>query len=131
MTSRSELLPWAVVAVIRRGTKVLAVWNRRYKGWTLPGGLVEPNETEREALARELEEETGLEIESARLRSFAKAPPSPPGGPGDRASHVAVFEVEPRGEPMQGEPGAPVRWIERDDFVRTSPFGDFYAGMQL
>ena len=35
--------------------------------WSLPGGLVETGETTREAVKREILEETGLEIEPVRL----------------------------------------------------------------
>jgi 8-oxo-dGTP diphosphatase len=53
-------------ALVRRGEKVLLV---RQQGpadaeahWSLPGGVVEPGERLTEALARELREETGLEL---------------------------------------------------------------------
>ncbi len=35
--------------------------------WSLPGGLIEVGETARQAIAREVEEETGLEVISASL----------------------------------------------------------------
>jgi 8-oxo-dGTP diphosphatase len=35
--------------------------------WSLPGGRVEPGETDAEALVREMEEETGLTVEPGRL----------------------------------------------------------------
>ena len=49
------------VLLIRRGSEPL-------KGqWSLPGGLIELGETARQAVAREVEEETGLEITSATV----------------------------------------------------------------
>jgi A/G-specific adenine glycosylase len=60
----------AVVAVIRDGKRVL-IQKRPEKGllaglWEFPGGKVEPGESLRAALKRELREELGLETEAAR-----------------------------------------------------------------
>jgi 8-oxo-dGTP diphosphatase len=55
-----------VAALLRKGDSVL-VQQRRSGGargllWELPGGKVEPGETDAEALARECREELGIEI---------------------------------------------------------------------
>lgn len=57
-----------VFAVVRRGERILMVQNARVvhgvptTTWDLPGGQVEPGELLIEALARELDEETGLAL---------------------------------------------------------------------
>ncbi|MEG0386263.1 MAG: NUDIX hydrolase [Solibacillus sp.] len=37
------------------------------RGWELPGGLVESNETFKETVIREVKEETGIEIEFVKF----------------------------------------------------------------
>jgi hypothetical protein len=49
----------ALVYHTRDDGAVLAVWNRRYEVWGLPGGKVEAGETVRRAAVREFTEECG------------------------------------------------------------------------
>lgn len=55
-----------VAAVIRRGNKIFATQRGygEYKdGWEFPGGKVEPGESSRDALVREIKEELDADIE--------------------------------------------------------------------
>ena len=56
-----------VAAVIFRGDGVLLQRRDDNGRWGLPGGGVEPGESVRAAIAREVREETGLEVEPVRL----------------------------------------------------------------
>ncbi len=120
----------AVSLVEASDGRVLCVWNRRYDGWSLPGGLVEEGETPEQAQARELEEETGLVTKSAdpvftgEHGIKAKEGAARPG----RASFVHVFRVlsVKEGVPRMTEKGCPVTWLTREEFLERSPFREFY-----
>ncbi|MBN1939699.1 MAG: A/G-specific adenine glycosylase [Candidatus Aminicenantes bacterium] len=108
-TLRAERLQ-AVVAVLRNGGRVL-IQKRPEKGllaglWEFPGGKVEPGETLRTALARELKEELGLGL--ASVRPFATV----------RHAYTRylvtlhAFEAKPAGGLNAVRPGnRPVRWV--------------------
>ncbi len=56
-----------VGALIRHGEDVLVLRSRKWSGkWSLPGGKIERGESIAEALAREVREETGLELDDVR-----------------------------------------------------------------
>ena len=119
----------AAVSLIERNGKVLCVWNLRYNGWSLPGGMVEEGETALVAQGRELREETGLSTSQATQIFEGEH-----GLPSDssRASVVHIFKVETFAAegsvaPREMEPGCPVRWMTREEFLTQSPFGAFYA----
>jgi 8-oxo-dGTP diphosphatase len=61
------LLP-ATAAIIRdEGGRVLLIRRGDGRGWSLPGGLLEPGERLSESIVREVREETGLEVEPVRI----------------------------------------------------------------
>lgn len=119
----------AAVSWVERDGKVLVVWNRRYRGWTLPGGLIEDGETPPQGMARELREETGLVAVSASVLYDAPAELIAD-GPKNRGSHVWVFRCdETIGVASERETGCPIMWVTRDEFLALCPFKHFYERM--
>lgn len=118
----------AVSYVERPDGRILCVWNSRYGGWTLPGGKVEEGETVEAAQERELYEETGLRTAGATLIYTSET--CIKDAPGDRGRLVCVFRVETTDSWFkQMEPDHPVAWFTREQFLKWSPFAEFYVGM--
>lgn len=64
----STLLVPAVAAIIRDDAgQVLLIRRSDGRGWSLPGGILEPAERVVDCLVREVQEETGLHVEPVRL----------------------------------------------------------------
>lgn len=113
----------SVAYIERMDGRLLCVWNTRYLGWTLPGGKVEENETVEAACKRELLEEVGLT--ALTCRPIYQGPTSVKVEP-DRGRMVNVFAVEAKGVPSETEIGHPIIWLTREEFLKVSPFADFY-----
>jgi 8-oxo-dGTP diphosphatase len=61
------LLPAAAAIIQDDAGRVLLIRRGDGRGWSLPGGMMEPGERIAEAVVREVWEETGLEVEPVRL----------------------------------------------------------------
>jgi 8-oxo-dGTP pyrophosphatase MutT (NUDIX family) len=91
-------------AIIRRGSLFLVVERSDGLGLAFPGGLAHLGESDEQALARELREETGLHLTSqSLLLRYATQVPYP--------SQVAVFLAEAEGEPRPSWEGIPC-WVD-------------------
>jgi len=56
----------SVVCILILDEKALLIQRRDLPVWVLPGGGIDPGETPEEAACREMEEETGLQVEIVR-----------------------------------------------------------------
>lgn len=103
-----------VVLTIRDGVLCALVVKRGsdpYQGrWALPGGFVEPDENLGDAARRELEEETSVRLEQARLEQLASYG-DPDRDPRGRIVSVAWLAVVPQGtDPTAGSDASEAEW---------------------
>jgi 8-oxo-dGTP diphosphatase len=75
--------------------------------WSLPGGRVEPGETDAEALVREMREETGLEVEPGPLLGAVQRP----AGDGDVFDIRDYVATVTGGTLIPGDDAAEARWV--------------------
>ncbi len=103
------------------GDRVLLI--RRAKApnagkWSLPGGHQELGETVRETAAREVREETGLEVTVAEFLDVIDA--IGPDGKGGTAYHYTLIDFAAdwvSGEPVAGSDAADAVWADPDDLA--------------
>ncbi|MFD0884355.1 NUDIX hydrolase [Streptosporangium algeriense] len=105
-------------AIIRDGEgRLLLVRRGRPPGkglWSIPGGRVEPGESDAEALARELREETGLTVRIAGLAGTVDRP-----GPGGVVYEIRDYLAEASGGTLRaGDDAEEARWFTEDDLAR-------------
>ncbi len=89
----------ASVAVVKDG-KILLIKRADVDAWALPGGVVEAGESTAEAAIREVQEETGLEVELTRLVGIYFLPR---GLTGDH--HNVLYAAKPVGGMLKPQPG--------------------------
>ena len=75
--------------------------------WSLPGGRIEPGETDAEALVREIREETGLAVEAGQLIGTVRRP----AGDGDVFDIRDYAATVTGGMLRPGDDAADVRWV--------------------
>lgn len=105
---RTENVELTVLCLIQDGDRIL-LQNRvkkDWKGYTLPGGHVEPGESFVDAVKREMKEETGLDIINPRLTGIKQFPIE------DGRYIVLLFKAEQfNGEVISSEEGQ-MEWID-------------------
>ena len=117
MIETPEVPTLTVVAAVIRGRDGRILIARRAASadqgglWEFPGGKLEPGESQRDGLRRELREELGIEVSAAApLLNVSHRYPH-------REVRLHVFEVTAwQGEPTGCE-GQPLRWVAPDELL--------------
>lgn len=109
---KTEVCELTNLCLLRDGTRILLQNRlaRDWRGWTLPGGHMEPGESAVDACVREMEEETGLRVLDPRLCGVKQFP----GGNGIRYL-VFLFVADRYEGTLRSSPEGEMRWIERSE----------------
>jgi 8-oxo-dGTP diphosphatase len=105
------------IAVLRAGS-VLLVKRRRapYAGlWSFPGGKTEPNEKPREAVLRELKEETGIDADIEGILDTISVAAEDAGGQDQRYRLTVFYGRYRSGTLRAGDDADAARWFTLDE----------------
>jgi ADP-ribose pyrophosphatase YjhB (NUDIX family) len=92
--------------------------------WSLPGGRVEPGETDEQAVVREVSEETGLVVRPARLVGSVRR-----AAPGGRVFDIRDYAATVTGGALAaGDDADDARWVGQSDLGRL-PLTDGLAAV--
>jgi 8-oxo-dGTP diphosphatase len=120
-----------VGAIIKDGAGRLLLIKRGHEPeagrWSLPGGRVEPGETDEQAVIREIREETGLSVTCQHLVGSVERP-----GPRDAVIEIRDYAATVTGGRLAaGDDAADVRWVspaDLDGLVLTSGLAETLTG---
>ncbi|HTS96979.1 MAG TPA: NUDIX domain-containing protein [Streptosporangiaceae bacterium] len=94
--------------------------------WSLPGGRIEPGESDQQAVTREVLEETGLTVDCGRLLGAAELP-----GPAGSVIDVRDYRAAVTGGALTaGDDADDARWVtaaELDDLPLTPGLAGYLA----
>lgn len=118
---RTENVELTVLCLIRRDDEYLLQdrIKKDWRGFTLPGGHVEPGESVVDAVVREMQEETGLTVENPKLCGVKQFPIE-----GGRYLVFLFVADQFSGEVISSEEGA-MHWVKKEELSKVNLVNDF------
>ena len=127
MGHKTENVELTVLCLIQNENKILLQTRVKddWKGYTLPGGHVEPGESFVDAVIREMKEETGLKINNPRLVGVKQFPI-------DNGRYIVLLfkATEFEGSIASSDEGE-VEWVEMDRLSEVNTVDDFHELMKV
>ena len=125
--SRTEITELTVLCLIHDNERYLLQdrVSDDWKGYTLPGGHVEPGESIVDAVVREMKEETGLAIKSPRLCGIKQFPLKE--GDYTKGRYIVfLFETSDyEGELISSDEGM-MHWVDKKELKKVNLVEDFF-----
>ena len=119
--SRTEHVELTVLCLIHKEDKYLLQdrIKKDWRGYTLPGGHIEPDESIVDAVIREMKEETGLTIRNPKLCGVKQFPIE------DGRYIVFLFSADEfEGELVSSDEGK-MHWVDKEELDKVNTVNDF------
>ncbi|MBQ8412175.1 MAG: 8-oxo-dGTP diphosphatase [Lachnospiraceae bacterium] len=125
--SRTENVELTVLCLIHNEKQYLLQdrVKKDWKGYTLPGGHIEPGESIVDAVIREMKEETGLTIQEPKLCGVKQFPIE-----GGRYIVFLYSADQYSGELLSSDEGA-MHWVNKDELDQVNLVDDFHELLQV
>ena len=119
--SRTENVELTVLCLLTDGDRILLQnrVKRDWRGYTLPGGHVEPGESFVHAVIREMKEETGLTVLRPRLAGVKQFPIE------NGRYVVLLFRAEAYEGALRASEEGPMEWVPRSHLADLPTVADF------
>lgn len=124
---RTEKVELTVLCLIHKDDQYLLQDRVKadWKGYTLPGGHIEPGESIVDAVVREMKEETGLTVLNPKLCGVKQFPIK------DGRYLVFLFHADQfHGNILSSEEGS-MHWVKKEDLDKVNLVSDFYELLEV